>query len=44
MAMEEIVRPECSAPISGHNHQSVEGVTHAVDIEEIARGIEGVRL
>lgn len=44
MAMEEARCPECGARIGGRNHVSVEGVTHATEIEEIARGIDGVRL
>ncbi|KIL84056.1 hypothetical protein FAVG1_12753 [Fusarium avenaceum] len=44
MAMEEAQCPECGARIGGRNHVSVEGVRHAVEIEEIARQMEGVRL
>jgi hypothetical protein len=44
MAMEEAQCPECGARIGGRNHVSVEGVRHAVEIEEIARDMEGVRL
>jgi hypothetical protein len=44
MAMEEAQCPECGARIGGRNHVAVEGVRHAVEIEEIARDMEGVRL
>ncbi|KAG5661901.1 hypothetical protein KAF25_004140 [Fusarium avenaceum] len=44
MAMEEAQCPECGARIGGRNHVSVEGVRHAVEIEAIARQMEGVRL
>ncbi|KAL7762647.1 hypothetical protein ACKLNR_009182 [Fusarium oxysporum f. sp. zingiberi] len=44
MAMEEAPCPECGARIGGRNHVSVEGVRHAVEIEEIAREIGGFRL
>jgi hypothetical protein len=43
MAMEEATCPECGAPIGGRNHRSVEGVTHAAEIEEIARGVGEIR-
>ncbi|KAH7139766.1 hypothetical protein B0J13DRAFT_638737 [Dactylonectria estremocensis] len=39
MAMEQASCPECGAPIGGQNHQSAEGVRHATEIEEIARGL-----
>ncbi|KAL6921145.1 hypothetical protein FSST1_005171 [Fusarium sambucinum] len=44
MAMQEATCPECGAPIGGRDHVSVEGVRHATEIEEIARGMGGVRL
>nr|CEG05411.1 unnamed protein product [Fusarium clavum] len=44
MAMEEAVCPECGARIGGRNHVAVEGVRHAVEIEELAREFGGVRL
>ncbi|KAK7402461.1 hypothetical protein QQX98_011788 [Neonectria punicea] len=44
MPMEEATCPECGACIGGQNHAAVEGVRHATEIEEIARGIGGVRL
>ncbi|TVY69619.1 E3 ubiquitin-protein ligase rnf213-alpha [Fusarium oxysporum f. sp. cubense] len=44
MAMEEAPCPECGVRIGGRNHVSVEGVRHAVEIEEIAREIGGFRL
>lgn len=43
MAMEEATCPECGARIGGRNHVSIKGVRHAVEIEEIARGMEGIR-
>lgn len=33
MAMQRSVCPECGAPVGGQNHQAVEGVTHATDLE-----------
>ncbi|KAM0405794.1 hypothetical protein ACHAQC_000883 [Fusarium culmorum] len=44
MAMEQATCPECGAPIGGQNHQSVEGVRHATEIEEMAEGLRGMRL
>ncbi|KAK7424141.1 hypothetical protein QQZ08_008747 [Neonectria magnoliae] len=44
MPMEEATCPECGARIGGRNHAAVDGVRHATEIEEIARGIGGVRL
>ncbi|KAM0422049.1 hypothetical protein ACHAPD_000492 [Fusarium lateritium] len=44
MAMQEATCPECGAPIGGRDHVSVEGVRHATEIEEIARGMGGVHL
>ncbi|KAJ4249160.1 hypothetical protein NW762_012495 [Fusarium torreyae] len=44
MAMEEATCPECGARIGGQNHVSVEGVRHAVEIEEIGREMEGIQL
>ncbi|KAF5243075.1 hypothetical protein FAUST_2993 [Fusarium austroamericanum] len=43
MAMEEATCPECGAPIGGRNHQSVAGVRHAAEIEEMAEGLRGMR-
>lgn len=34
MAMEEARCPECGAGVGGRDHQAVDGVTHARDIEE----------
>ncbi|KAH7120477.1 AAA domain-containing protein [Dactylonectria macrodidyma] len=39
MAMEEASCPECGAPIGGQDHQSAEGVRHATEIDDIARGV-----
>ncbi|PGH03096.1 hypothetical protein GX51_04283 [Blastomyces parvus] len=36
MPMEQARCPECVAPIGGQNHQAVEGVRHATEIEEVA--------
>ncbi|KAK1991108.1 hypothetical protein LX36DRAFT_591170 [Colletotrichum falcatum] len=44
MPMERARCPECDAPVGGQNHRAVEGVRHAVDIEEIARGVDGMGL
>ena len=33
MAMQRSVCPECGAPVGGQNHQAVEGVIHATDLE-----------
>ncbi|EED22474.1 NF-X1 finger and helicase domain protein, putative [Talaromyces stipitatus ATCC 10500] len=33
MAMQRAVCPECGEPVGGQNHQAVEGVTHARDLE-----------
>ncbi|KAI7969203.1 hypothetical protein EIK77_006108 [Talaromyces pinophilus] len=33
MAMQRSVCPECGEPVGGQNHQAVEGVTHARDLE-----------
>ncbi|OKL63387.1 hypothetical protein UA08_01510 [Talaromyces atroroseus] len=33
MAMQRAVCPECGEPVGGQNHQAVEGVTHALDLE-----------
>ncbi|KDN70104.1 hypothetical protein CSUB01_08968 [Colletotrichum sublineola] len=43
MPMERARCPECGAPVGGQNHQAVEGVRHAANIEEIARGVDGMR-
>lgn len=38
MPMEEARCPTCNAPIGGTNHQAVEGVTRADDLDaEVAR-------
>ncbi|KAK2031684.1 P-loop containing nucleoside triphosphate hydrolase protein [Colletotrichum zoysiae] len=36
--------PECDAPVGGQSHQAVEGVRRAVEIEEIARGVDRMGL
>jgi hypothetical protein len=33
MAMQRSVCPECGGPVGGQNHQAVEGVTHARDLD-----------
>ncbi|TIC94223.1 NFX1-type zinc finger-containing protein 1 [Colletotrichum higginsianum] len=44
MAMERARCPECDAPVGGQNHTSAEGVRHATDIEELARGMGSMGL
>lgn len=44
MAMEEAPCPECGERIGGRNHVSAEGVRHAVEIEEMARGMADMQL
>ncbi|KAK1980981.1 hypothetical protein LZ30DRAFT_593677 [Colletotrichum cereale] len=44
MPMERALCPECGATVGGQNHQAVEGVRHAVDIENIARGVDRMGL
>ncbi|KAK2062305.1 P-loop containing nucleoside triphosphate hydrolase protein [Colletotrichum caudatum] len=44
MPMELARCPECDAPVGGHNHEAVEGVRRAVDIEEVARGVNRMGL
>ncbi|KAK1638074.1 hypothetical protein BDP81DRAFT_345795 [Colletotrichum phormii] len=39
MAMEQTVCPECNSPVGGRNHSSAEGVRHAAEIDELARGM-----
>ncbi|KAL7929042.1 hypothetical protein V8C35DRAFT_203887 [Trichoderma chlorosporum] len=42
MPMEEARCPECGARIGGRNHQAVAGTRHADDIENLARGMNGL--
>ncbi|KND86470.1 NFX1-type zinc finger-containing protein 1 [Tolypocladium ophioglossoides CBS 100239] len=44
MPMEEARCPECSALIGGQNHVAVQGVRRAVEIEEIASGVDRLDL
>ncbi|KAI1449992.1 hypothetical protein F5Y02DRAFT_406546 [Annulohypoxylon stygium] len=44
MPMEEARCPECGAPIGGRNHNPTEGVQRADDIENLARGIDGMEI
>lgn len=44
MPMEQARCPECTAPIGGRNHQAVEGVRHAAEIEEIGGGVDRLGL
>lgn len=37
--MQEARCPECGAPVGGLHHQPAEGVRHADEIEELARGV-----
>ncbi|CAI6083594.1 unnamed protein product [Clonostachys chloroleuca] len=39
MPMEQARCPECNAPIGGQNHQAVDGVRRAEEIESLARGV-----
>ncbi|KAL2877478.1 hypothetical protein SGCOL_007222 [Colletotrichum sp. CLE4] len=39
MAMQQTVCPECNSPVGGRNHSSAEGVRHAAEIDELARGV-----
>ncbi|CAH0045925.1 unnamed protein product [Clonostachys solani] len=39
MPMEQARCPECNAPIGGQNHQAVDGVRHATEIENLTRGV-----
>lgn len=42
MPMEEARCPECGARIGGQRHQAVAGTRHAVEIENLARGMNGL--
>ncbi|KAL6887873.1 hypothetical protein GGI43DRAFT_417260 [Trichoderma evansii] len=42
LPMEEARCPECGARIGGQNHQAVEGMRHATEIENLARGVGGL--
>ncbi|KAL7788203.1 hypothetical protein V8C37DRAFT_241026, partial [Trichoderma ceciliae] len=42
MPMEEARCPECDARIGGRHHQAVEGMRHAVEIENLARNMNGL--
>ncbi|KAK4059287.1 hypothetical protein Trihar35433_11040 [Trichoderma harzianum] len=44
MPMQEARCPECGARIGGRNHQAVEGTRHAVDIENLARGMNELNM
>ncbi|KAF6823339.1 nf-x1 finger and helicase domain-containing protein [Colletotrichum plurivorum] len=44
MAMELARCPECGGPVGGSNHQSVEGVQHAHDIEQLGTGVGSLRI
>ncbi|TFA97633.1 NFX1-type zinc finger-containing protein 1 [Trichoderma ghanense] len=44
MPMQEARCPECGARIGGQNHQAVEGMRHATEIENLARGMNGLGL
>ncbi|CAG9977265.1 unnamed protein product [Clonostachys byssicola] len=39
MPMEQARCPECNAPIGGQNHQAVDGVRRAEEIERLTRGV-----
>ncbi|KAI0505882.1 hypothetical protein F5B22DRAFT_626229 [Xylaria bambusicola] len=44
MPMEQARCPECGSPVGGANHQSVEGVQRANEIDELARGMNRVNI
>ncbi|TDZ35092.1 NFX1-type zinc finger-containing protein 1 [Colletotrichum spinosum] len=44
MAMQLARCPECGAPVGGQDHQSVAGVEHAHDIENLGTGVAGMRI
>ncbi|KXH30511.1 hypothetical protein CSAL01_09232 [Colletotrichum salicis] len=44
MAMQQTVCPECNFPVGGRNHSSAEGVRHAAEIDELARGMGRMEL
>ncbi|KAK4077913.1 uncharacterized protein Triagg1_3607 [Trichoderma aggressivum f. europaeum] len=44
MPMQEARCPECGARIGGRNHQAVEGTRQAVDIENLAMGMNGLNM
>jgi len=39
MPMQEATCPSCGSPIGGRNHEAVEGVTRADDLEEELRNM-----
>ncbi|UKZ79237.1 hypothetical protein TrVFT333_006987 [Trichoderma virens FT-333] len=44
MPMEMARCPECGARIGGHDHEAVEGTRHAAEIDNLARGINGLNM
>ncbi|ETS04326.1 P-loop containing nucleoside triphosphate hydrolase protein [Trichoderma reesei RUT C-30] len=44
MPMQEARCPECGARIGGQNHRAVAGTRHATEIENLARGMNGLGL
>ncbi|KKY39863.1 putative nf-x1 finger and helicase domain [Diaporthe ampelina] len=44
MPMEQARCPECGSPVGGQNHAPAEGVRRADVIEELARGVDGMRI
>jgi hypothetical protein len=42
--MEQASCPECTAPVGGQNHEALEGVRHAVEIERVMGEINRLRL
>lgn len=44
MPMEQARCYECGAPVGGSRHVSVQGVRHAVEIENLGRGVENLRI
>lgn len=44
MPMEEARCPECGSPVGGQHHEPAQGVRRADVIEELARGVDGMRV
>jgi hypothetical protein len=42
MAMQQSVCYDCGAGVGGRNHRALEGVRHASEIEDLARGMDGL--
>lgn len=44
MPMEEARCPECGSPVGGQDHEPADGVRRAGGIEELARGVDGMKV